>query len=317
MRIAVAYEHPVWSQTLLARMVQRGLNVTAVNVADNPAKIADELERPHDLWVNRINVMPSPGRPSTVSAAGDHLLLQLEQSGQPVLNGYRAHTIGGSKAAQYRLFRQLGLATPATVAVTGGSLTPVAAMVDAADHIGYPVLIKPNRGGSGAGIARFDHRDQLAEALTDDRVDFGPDGTGVIQEIVTSVDGCIHRVEILDGNLFFGTRQSIRDGVYNYCAADGCSVGQNPTDGNGAAQSTIEIAEPDPQAVAAAVGIMAGADAWVGGVEYFLDARTGMPCFYDFNPFSNFVAGRNDELGFDPIDRFIDAVEVAAGVAGR
>ena len=49
-----------------------------------------------------------------------------------------------------------------------------------------------------------------------------------------------------------------------------------------------------------------GAD--FGGVEFLMDRRTGTPCYYDFNPYSNFVTNGESLLGFSPEDRFIDFV---------
>ena len=40
----------------------------------------------------------------------------------------------------------------------------------------------------------------------------------------------------------------------------------------------------------------AGAD--LGGVEYLLREESGSPCFYDFNPYSNFVSGGKEMFGF-------------------
>jgi hypothetical protein len=51
---------------------------------------------------------------------------------------------------------------------------------------------------------------------------------------------------------------------------------------------------------------MAAASTQVGGVEYIIDATTGEPSFYDFNPYSNFVTGFDATLGFNPIDRYLD-----------
>ena len=42
-------------------------------------------------------------------------------------------------------------------------------------------------------------------------------------------------------------------------------------------------------------------------MEYLVDARTGVPTFYDVNALSNFVADAPNVVGFDP---FVDLVEL-------
>lgn len=294
MKIALLYEHPTWSSELVARMFERGLDVTALDVGELHQS-APDLGGPHDLWINRVNAMPSAGRPKSVVATTAHLLLSLEMRGQRVVNGFRSHALGGSKIAQAALFGHLGLATPASI-----SIHRQADALQAADTLGYPVLTKPNVGGSGSGIARYDHQADLEIAVNAEAIDLGIDGTGLVQKIVESADGLVYRIEMLGIELFYATRQPIRAGAFNYCAADGCTVG-GPT-------QAIDVFVPDQQLVAHAAAVMLASATDVGGVEFIVDATTGQPCFFDFNPYSNFVTGQEGALGFDPVDRYLDSV---------
>lgn len=274
-------------------MVERGLDVVGVDVAELPDSMpaVDDV----DLWINRVNVMPSEGRASSVVAATAHLLLSLELAGCNVVNGARVQQIGCSKTAQMALFTRLGLATPAGVAIASAAAAP-----DAAQQLGFPVLTKPNVGGSGVGIVRFDDSTQLEAAVAGGEIDLGIDGTGLVQRYVESADGLVHRVEMLGAALFYATAQPLQAGAFNYCAADGCA-----SDGAG---EGIELVAPPVEIIEQATTIMAAASADVGGVEYLIDQTTGQPSFYDFNPYSNFVSDIDGELGFDPLDRYIDHV---------
>lgn len=303
MRVALLYEHPTWSLDLLSRMVERRIDVTPINIGD-PSHQPLTVDS-YDLWVNRINIMPSAGRSTSVAASARHLLLSLEARGEAVFNGWRSHSIGASKISQYELFKNLGHHTPATVAVADRD-----GLESAAQRLGFPVLAKPNIGGSGAGIVRFDDEEALRTSLATGPLDLGVDGTGVMQQIITSEDGLVHRVEILAGSVFYATRQVAQEGVYNYCAADGCGVGSETTATR--ESHPIEVVEPSPEIADVVRSIVEAAGADVAGVEYLIDSANGLPCFYDFNPYSNFVVGQNDQLGFDPADRFIDAVLAAA-----
>jgi hypothetical protein len=53
----------------------------------------------------------------------------------------------------------------------------------------------------------------------------------------------------------------------------------------------------------------------LGGVEYLIDARTGVPTFYDVNALSNFVADAPNVVGFDPFVDLVDLIVARAGSA--
>lgn len=295
MKIALLYEHPTWSAELIDRIGERGIEVTTFDVGDPDLASADDHVA-HDVWINRVNAMPSAGRTPSVVAATGHLLLSLELGGQRVINGSFTHRIGGSKNAQAALFALCDLATPASVAIHRAEQAAVAA-----ERVGFPVVTKPNVGGSGSGIVRYDGVGELAAASATGQIDLGIDGTGIVQQVIESADGLVHRIEMLGSALFYATRQPIQAGTFNYCAADGCAV-----DGD------ITLFMPTSNLVRDAARIMRAAHADVAGVEYIIDAASGRPTFFDFNPYSNFLSGRDDELGFNPIDRYLDYV-LAAG----
>ena len=292
MRIALLYEHPTWSRKLIERAQQRGLDLTPLNINDFDFS-AMTVGVGFDLWVNRVNAMPSTGRPSSIVAATGHILTALELRGYKLVNGSTTHRIGGSKAAQAALFAQLGLGTPATIGIFRANDAAAAA-----NQLGFPVLTKPNVGGSGNAIMRHDTADHLLAALAAGNIDLGIDSTGVVQRIIESTDDMIYRVEMLGHRFFYGTKQRLQPNAFNYCAADGRAV-----EPGGA---TIALFTPSPDIISAAARIMAAADTQVGGVEYILDAVTGEPSFYDFNPYSNFVSGFDADLGFNPIDQYLD-----------
>src|SRR6266849_305412 len=76
-------------------------------------------------------------------------------------------------------------------------ITDAAQAPRAARELRYPVIVKPNVGGSGAHMRRFDSPEALAAAAPE--LELGPDGTGLVQEFLESVDGASRRVEFLDG----------------------------------------------------------------------------------------------------------------------
>ncbi len=290
MKVALLYEHPSWSERLIATLVDDGIDLLPINSAEL-AFDTGAVGPPYDLLINRVNIMPHASRHPSLAFHTLHFLGWLEQTQVRVLNGYRSHAIGASKAMQNGLFARLGLNHPAAIAIHHPEDT-----LEAAERIGFPLIIKPNLGGSGSGVARYDDLATLQRDVRLKAIDLGIDRSGIVQRYIES-DGFVYRVELLGDALFYSIRQPIMDNRFNYCAAEGCA--QTPHQEGG-----IELHHPSPAVLDQVRAILKAAQADFGGVEYFIEADSGAPCFYDFNPYSNFVAGGEDLLGFSPEQRF-------------
>jgi glutathione synthase/RimK-type ligase-like ATP-grasp enzyme len=242
------------------------------------------------------------------------LLHHYESLGIPVINPVAAYRFEKSKALQVELFERLGLGYPRTLVVNDR-----AELVKASAGVRFPVLVKPNVGGSGALIERFDSRVDLEAAA--ERLDFGPDGTALLQEYVESEGGAIVRVEVLDGRFLYAIRIVRTATDFNLCPADICQVPQAPAGGDlGACPVdtrpglTVTRCDAPPEVVDAARALTRAASIDVGGVEYLVGRADGRVYFYDVNATSNFVANAPAVLGFDPTARFADyIVGVATG----
>ena len=80
-------------------------------------------------------------------------------------------------------------------------------IVDAAADLEYPVLLKPNIGGSGGGIRSFADPGELAHAVSaGEKFDMGLDNTVLVQEHLPARDESIVRIEILDGEFLYAIR---------------------------------------------------------------------------------------------------------------
>ena len=309
MNIAFLYEHPGWSDALLEAFEASAIELTKINVAELSFATDIEPNEKFDLAINRVNIMPSQDRKPEVVFQTLHYLSWLELSGVRVVNGARAHFIGASKAMQNGIFSSLGLHCPKAIAIYRGEDA-----LSAAEIIGYPVIIKPNLGGSGAGVAKYDDEAELKAAIAIKSIDLGIDGTGIVQEYIES-DGFVYRVEILGEQLFYSIRQPVQEGSFNYCAADGCTADSEPVEQSEdfdfcvvGEESRIEVYEPEQAVVDNAIRIIKSCSADVGGVEFLVDQKTGRPCYYDFNPYSNFVSNGEALLGFSPEQTYISFI---------
>jgi predicted ATP-grasp superfamily ATP-dependent carboligase len=231
-----------------------------------------------------------------------------------VVNGQKAFRYETSKALQLSLLAQLGLPYPKARVINSPADGPAAA-----EGLRFPIVVKPNIGGSGAGVKRFDTPQQLKEAAANNELDLGLDNTALVQEFIPARDGHIVRVEVVGHKFLYGIKVHLTGETFDLCPADICktTTGQElqraacPLD----APKTglrVEGYTPPTEIIASIERIMTAADIEVGGVEYITDDRDGQIYYYDINALSNFVADGPRVIGFDPFVRLVDYLEQEA-----
>ena len=316
-RLAIFYEHPEWFKPLFAELDRRGARYDRLLAYEhhfNPA----ERRCPYALIINRMS--PSAYTRGHVQAIFYTLeyLAYLKEIGANVLHGYDTYVYEFSKARQLRLFERLGLRHPRARVINHPSQAPAAA-----DGLAFPVIIKPNIGGSGAGIVQFDTPEDLRAAARAGAIDLGIDHTALVQEYLPAEGNSIVRVEVLNGEYFYAIRLFLTSDEFNLCPADYCRVpeaGQRQTtgglaDGVSGRGVPVEAFTPPPHIIEDVKRIAAAAHIEVGGVEYLVNARDGQVYYYDINALSNFVADAPWVIGFDPFPRLVDYLLVRAGLA--
>ncbi|CAN5606005.1 hypothetical protein BH23GEM1_BH23GEM1_09590 [soil metagenome] len=305
--IAIYHEHPDWFKPLFAALDRRGLPYVRL---DASAHFFDpsEDDAPYSLVVNRAS--PSAylrgHRQSTFHTL--HWLRHLDRIGIPVVNGSKVYGLELSKASQLDLLEELGLPYPRSRAINHASLA-----VEAAKGLRYPVLVKANIGGSGAGIVRYQNEAALSGAVARNEVDLGIDGVALVQECAPLRDGHIVRVETLGGRYLYAIRVFPAVGSFDLCPADACQTTNGVELVRGAcavdAPKTglrVEGYTPPAEIIEQVEAISRRAGLDIGGIEYLVDDRDGAHYFYDINALSNFVAAAERVVGFDPWERFVD-----------
>lgn len=89
-----------------------------------------------------------------------------------------------------------------------------------AEGLELPVIIKPNIGGSGAKIVKFNSPHDLREASELGFLDLDIDHTALVQEYLPAEGDSIIRVEILGGEYLYAIRLFLTKGEFNLCPAD-------------------------------------------------------------------------------------------------
>jgi glutathione synthase/RimK-type ligase-like ATP-grasp enzyme len=313
--IAIFHEHPDWFRPLFAELERRQLPFVRLDAA---AHLYDPSETsvPYSLVVNRAS--PSAYLRGNSGSTFNTLnwLRHLDRLGVPVINGAKPYEMEISKAQQLDVLSALDLPYPKSRVVNS-----VKRVAEAANRLRFPVLVKANIGGSGAGIVRYDTAEQLRGALDAGTVALGLDGVALVQEAAPLRDGHITRVETLGGKFLYAIDVYPAAGSFDLCPADICQT----TSGESLSRAAcaldapkngmrVEGVSPPAEIIEQAERISHAVSLDIGGIEYLVDDRDGQHYFYDINALSNFVADAPRVVGFDPWQNFVDFIERKAGV---
>ncbi|HXD79202.1 MAG TPA: hypothetical protein VN616_15395 [Puia sp.] len=313
---AIYHEHPDWFKPLFEELNNRGIPYHRLN--PDAHQFAIEAPAPdYSLFFNRMS-------PSAYLRGGTqgifytlNYLKYLEFHHIPVVNGYKCFTYETSKALQLLLMESLGIKYPKAHVVNHPSK-----LADAAAGLRFPVVVKANIGGSGAGITKYQTLRDLREAVATGNLDFGVDHTALLQEFIPARGGYITRVETLGGKYLYAIRVYLTGETFNLCPADICQTSSGvelvrnacaieaPKNG-----LRVEGYMPPEEVIRSIETIVQEAGIDVGGIEYIIDDRDGELLYYDVNALSNFVADAVNVIGFNPHKRLVDYLEKRAGGA--
>src|SRR3954451_17280141 len=296
--LAILYEHPSWFTPLFAALDRRGIGYEAIQLAGYSFDPASS-DPPAPLILSRVaqsGFLREPEHPIFYAAS---LLDHWARAGAQVLNGAEVLAIDSSKARQLSLIASLGLAVPKTRVVHRIRDLPAAA-----EGFSYPLLVKANIGGSGAGIVRYASREELLASIEQGTIPASVDQVLLVQNYVPARGGTILRIETLGGRFLYAIEVETGGDSFDLCPADAClaQAGRKAT--------RMTAVDPTPALIRAAERIVQAAGLDVGSVELVIDDRDDTPRFYDINALSNFVADPLNVLGWDPHDRLIDYLEI-------
>jgi hypothetical protein len=295
----------------------------------------DQLGTPFEEWFLDRGVLdlrsPPPdgvfyNRMSASSHTRDHryaaeytgdVLAWLERHGRTVVNDSRALRLEISKVAQYEALATFGIPTPDTLAVVGRDH-----IVTAAEKLGYPLILKHNRGGKGLGVRLFLSRAALEEHLASPEFEKPVDGITLVQRYIQAPEPFITRLEFVGGRFLYAVRVDTSQG-FELCPADACQV--DATAIGSAACPAVAPSEkfrvvggyqnpmmPTYERFLAANGI------GIAGIEVIVDSN-GRTFTYDVNTNTNYnpeAEARAGLFGMRSIAQYLDGL-LRQGLAAR
>lgn len=308
-RLALLYEHPQWFAQIFAELERRRVPFDRVFIPEHFYDVGT-TQFAFRVLFNRMSPSASSRRHGSGIFHSLAYLEHLEQQGKRVINGSRSFRYEISKAAQASLLKSLNLRFIPTRVIHAASQATAAA-----EGLRYPIVVKPNIGGSGKGVARFDTRQELADAVASGRLDLGYDNVALVQEFVPARGAYITRVEMLGGRFLYGIRVHLSGETFDLCPADICQTSTGSRLDNACAVEAskaglkVEGYTPSAEVIEGIERIVRAARIDVGGIEYLVDDRDGYVYYYDINALSNFVADAPRVIGFDPVQNLTDFLE--------
>tara|TARA_Y100001970_G_C14048878_1_gene757819 strand:- start:41 stop:994 length:954 start_codon:yes stop_codon:yes gene_type:complete len=306
--LGVYYEHPKWFENFFSKLDDRGIDhikMKSWNTSYDPGESKNKLGV--DVLFNRMS--PSAfnrGNENSIFFTLNYLKY-LESLGVEIINGYDAYTYEFSKSNQINLLRSLKIKHPKTIVVNHES-----EILETAEQLKFPIVLKPNIGGSGANIIKFESYVELKNYLSVNKIDWGIDKTLLLQEFLTAKDSSIIRVETIGGKYIYAIKINLTEGEFNLCPADYCKIDDQNIDGmkDGVSDrgSVVEKFDPPKDIIQNVEKIFQSAKIDVGGLEYLVNSEDGETYIYDINAMSNFVADPDIVLGFDPNDNLVDYI---------
>lgn len=252
--LAVVYEHPEWFEPLFAALDRHGVSYVKVPLAGHGFDPAGS-PAPARVVFSRVAMSSFLRDPEHPIFYAQSLFDHWQGQGTRVVNA-SALTIDTSKARQMSLIARLGLKGPATRVAHRQADIPAAA-----EGLRFPVLVKADIGGAGAGITRYESPESLAGAAGEKWCPVGVNGISLIQEYAPRRGGKITRVETLGGKYLYAIDIESPGDAFDLCPADACLV--RP----GAPTLTMTKATPPDAVIAAVERLAVASEIEVGGVE--------------------------------------------------
>lgn len=237
------------------------------------------------------------------------VLAWLHRHGRRVVNDHRALRLEISKVAQYEALAECGIRTPDTLAVIGKE-----SIEGAAARLGYPLILKHNRGGKGLGVRLFLSAAALREHLASGEFEEPVDGITLVQRYVKAPAPFITRLEFIGGRFLYAVRVDTSEG-FELCPADACQI-ESSAIGDAACPAVAPsekfriIENYSNPAIPVYEKFLAAHGVEIAGIEVIED-EAGALYAYDVNTNTNYnpdAEARAGRFGMRTIAGFLDSL---------
>ena len=216
-----------------------------------------------------------------------NLLAWLELHGRKVVNGRRALQLELRKSEQYLALQKQNIKYPNTVIANGPET-----ILKAVDKLNeFPFILKPNRGGKGAGVQLFYSKESLKNSIENNAIGESLDGIWLVQQYIKPANGRIVRAEFVGNEFLYAVSIDASNG-FELCPADSCNIGDAfcPADQSKPTDKFVILDQYQNRELDKYADFLLANDIGVGALEYVEDAA-GQKYVYDVNTNTNYNSG--------------------------
>lgn len=215
--IIVIHENKEWLKPLYEEFEQRGQTFTEWFIHEGV--VATDIAPRDAVYYNRMSASSHTRGHRYAPELTRAALTWLEEHPVDVINGTDALYLEVCKISQYAALREAGVKVPRTRVVSGKSQILTAAE----DFQQWPFILKPNRGGKGIGVLKFEDLLAVQSYLESDAYHEPLDGLWLLQEYIQPVGNRITRCEFV-GREFVYAVDVDTTGGFELCPADVCAI---------------------------------------------------------------------------------------------
>jgi len=242
---------------------------------------------PEGIFYNRMSASAHTRDHRYAPEITANLLAWLERHGRQVINGHKALQLELRKSEQYISLQQFDVPHPKTI--VSNHIDSLPSAVDQLNK--FPFILKPNRGGKGAGVQLFQSKESLIQSIKNNQIGESIDGIWLVQEYVKPANGRIVRAEFVGGEFLYAVSIDAQNG-FELCPADSCNVGDQfcPADKQNPSDKFIVLDEYENQDLKKYATFLKSNNIGVGALEYVED-ENGKKWVYDVNTNTNYNSG--------------------------
>jgi glutathione synthase/RimK-type ligase-like ATP-grasp enzyme len=279
--VFVIHENDAWVEPLRREFARLGAPLSEWFLDEGMLDLT--MTPPEGVFYNRMSASSHTRGHRYAPEFAAAVLAWLKRHGRVAVNGERALQLELSKIAQYEALKAFAIATPDTIAVIGRDN-----IAEAAEKIGFPVILKHNRAGKGLGVRLLYSAAALAEHVAGSDFEESRDGITLVQKYIQAPAPFITRVEFVGGRLVYAVRVDTSQG-FELCPADACQTEAVSTScpAAGAGEKFQILPAFEHPLLPAWQAFLAANDIDVAGVEFIADAA-GHAFTYDINTNTNY-----------------------------
>lgn len=282
-RVYVIHENDAWVEPLRGAFAARAVSYREWFLDRGMLDL--RAAPPIGIFYNRMSASSHTRDHRYAAEYAGAVLAWLKRHGRTVVNGERALQLEISKVAQYEALARFGIETPATLAVVGPEN-----IATAADRLGFPLILKHNRGGKGLGVRVFLTPRALVEHMSGAEFVDSIDGITLVQRYIKAPAPYITRVEFVGGRFLYAVQVDTSQG-FELCPADACQTDLAAAMGVCPAETPSEkfriLRDFDHALLPHWQSFLAENDIGIAGIEFIAD-ESGRPFTYDVNTNTNY-----------------------------